>query len=336
MDQRLSNINIWLKKALNGAEFELTPIVGDASFRRYFRIRYGDKRAILMDATEREQQSCQAFVNIARSFSELGLCVPEIIHEDIPQGFILLSDLGDELYLRQLNENNADQLYKVAIEALLTLQQCKQLKYYRPPHFDNQLMQKELNLFEEWFLSKHLQITLNADMQESISKIMTKLINELQQQPYVCVHRDYHSRNLLVVDSHRVGILDFQDAVLGPISYDLVSLFKDCYISWPREKVVQWVNYYFELAMQKNVLPVMEFNTFLQWFDWMGIQRHLKVLGIFSRLNYLYGKPTYMNDIPRILNYVIKILPEYSAWAELNDFFHQVILVKLNNELVLL
>lgn len=326
MDQRLFDIKTWLKTVLDGVAFELSPLVGDASFRRYFRVRYSNKQVVLMDAPGQEQKSCAAFIAIARSFQHLGLCVPQILAVNEEQGFILLTDLGDALYLAQLNHHNVDELYYDAMDALLKLQSCKQLKYYQLPRFDVQKMRAEVNLFEQWFLPKYCALEVDEKIHKKIEKIMHLLISVLQQQPFVCVHRDYHSRNLLVMGEHQVGILDFQDAVLGPISYDLVSLLKDCYISWPRDRVVKWVNYYYELAIKHHLLPAVNFATFLQWFDCMGIQRHLKVLGIFSRLNYLYEKPAYLNDIPRVFAYLTNILPEYPEWSELNDFLHQIVL----------
>jgi N-acetylmuramate 1-kinase len=324
MSQRLSQLKIWLKNVLSNDAFELLPLAGDASFRRYYRVRYGNYSAVLMDAPPPEQTSCAAFIAIARSFQHLGLCVPDILAADDKEGFILLTDFGDKLYLHQLTAENVDALYRDAIHALLRLQSQTSLKYCQLPRFDVAMMQREVNLFTQWFLERHIGLKPDEKMRKAIDESMVKLIENVQQQPYVCVHRDYHSRNLLVLSDHKVGILDFQDAVLGPVSYDLVSLLKDCYISWPRDRVVGWVNYYYELATKQHILPSMDFQTFLHWFDWMGIQRHLKALGIFARLNYLYNKPGYLQDIPRTFTYLKNTLSEYAEWAELSDLFQQL------------
>lgn len=305
------------------SDADLEPASADASFRRYFRVQQGDESYVLMDAPP-EQEDCGPFVRVSGLFLALGLHVPEILASDLGQGFLLLSDLGTRLYLDELNDSNVDRLYGDALGALATLQSCGPDSGLPP--YDRKLLLSEMSLFRDWLLGRHLDLALDGNGQESLQQAFERLADNALEQPQVCVHRDYHSRNLMLSARHNPGILDYQDAVTGPVTYDLVSLLRDCYISWPRQRVEDWALGYYELAAQTGILQPGELNEqqFLKWFDWMGVQRHLKAAGIFARLNYRDGKPGYMDDIPRTLGYVVEVCSRYAELAALGGITETV------------
>ncbi len=261
-----------------------------------------------MDAPP-ENEDCRPFVAVARHLGGLGLNVPVVYAADLGQGFLLLSDLGSEHYLDHLDQGRQDRLYADAMNALLIMQ-ARGKRDGLPP-YSSELLLREMELFREWLLGRHLQLELDADERRMLDEVFELLVANALEQPQVFVHRDYHSRNLLVTPAPNPGILDFQDAVIGAVTYDLVSLLKDCYISWPREQVEGWVSGYYDLALQSGVLREEHEDSFLRWFDLMGVQRHLKASGIFARLNIRDGKPGYLQDIPRTLNYIVELAPEY-------------------------
>ena len=307
-DSRLQQLRDWLQQTLQTDQYELSVASADASFRRYFRIRLNDTSMIAMDAPP-EKENCQPFIHIATLLFSAGINAPEIIEQDLSQGFLLLSDLGDTQYLSVLDAGSSDQLYKDAIDALIQIQSVKSNTL---PDYDRTLLQNEMGLFQEWFIEKHLALTLNQHQQHSLNSIMECLTESALQQPQVFVHRDYHSRNLMQTDINNPGVIDFQDAVAGAVTYDLASLFKDCYISWPRVQIEGWLKYYFNNAKEKNILDsVCQFEDFIQWFDLMSVQRHLKVLGIFSRLNIRDNKPGYLNDLPLTFQYIADSCERY-------------------------
>ncbi len=271
-----------------------------------------------MDAPP-EQEDCRPFIAVAALFRQQGLNVPRVLAQDLAQGLLLLDDLGERLYLSELNEETADRLYGDAIQALLTLQSApaEVVQVARLPTYDRPLLLDEMGLFRDWYLQRHLGLSLNKHDRAILDTLFSFLTDAALSQPQAIVHRDYHSRNLLVCDPNP-GILDFQDAVIGPSSYDLVSLLRDCYIVWPRERVEIWAAQYFEQAQAKGILPTaMTQAQFRRDFDLMGIQRHLKAIGIFARLNYRDHKPGYLDDIPRTLDYIRSV---GAAWPELEDF----------------
>lgn len=315
MPQRLQALNNWLKHDLALPVDALTPASGDASFRRYFRAQCGEQSYIVMDAPP-EKEECRPYIEIARAFHQLGLNVPEIIQADLQQGFLLLTDLGTRLYLAELNSDTVDRLYGDALGALITLQACGPGACELPP-YNRTLLLNEMELFREWLLQRHLGVEPDASQQQVLDEVFALLAESALEQPVVCVHRDYHSRNLMVTGRHNPGILDFQDAVMGPVTYDLVSLLRDCYIRWPRQQVQEWVYGYHDLALQSGILREANERRFMRWFDLMGMQRHLKATGIFARLNHRDGKPGYLGDIPRTLGYVVEVCEQYS---ELESF----------------
>lgn len=317
--QRNTALQQWLHTQLPNHTFHMTPLAGDASFRRYFRLHHGDTTLIAVDAPP-EHENSVAFIGVASTFARLGLHVPQIIAADIDSGFLLLSDLGDGVYFNVLNTNNATRLYESALNALCLIQSCPQQNDWHFPPFDQRLLLHELHNFRDWYLLRHKQLSLTQQEENLLTRTFTQLIESALAQPQVCVHRDYHSRNLLELPDGQIGILDFQDAVWGPITYDLVSLLRDCYIAWPQQQVLNLVRNYYDQIRQNKALPVMSFEQFMTWFDWMGIQRHLKASYIFARKWHRDHNANYLSDIPRTLRYVVDVTQNYPELAEFRAF----------------
>lgn len=324
--RRIEQLVTWIESLPQVGAFTLEPASGDASFRRYFRVSTEQQSFIAMDAPP-GKEDVAPFVKIARAFEKIGLNVPHIHAEDRANGFLLLEDLGSVLYLDRLSPASVERLYGDALGALVTLQACGPTEGLPP--YDRKLLMREMALFRDWLLERELALSLTRSEQAMLDRTFTALADSALQQPQVCVHRDYHSRNLMVTASHNPGILDFQDAVIGPVTYDLASLLRDCYISWPREQVEGWVRGYFELALQSGVLRAEHEAQFLAWFDLMGVQRHLKASGIFARLNRRDGKPGYLGDIPRTLGYITPLAERYPLLAGLGELLQSKVLPAL-------
>lgn len=314
-DNRAKAILDWLTNDLNLNITQFEPASRDASFRRYFRVQYAQRHYIVMDAPPNKEDTAP-FIKVAQLFAQAQVNVPQIIQQNTGQGFLLLEDFGSLCLLDSLNEATAEQLYKDALDSLITLQKNVDTERCDLPCYDARLLQTELLLFSNWFVAQLCELKLNDTQQAIIKSCNEQLVNSALQQTQVCVHRDYHSRNLMHVATDNPGIIDFQDAVIGPVTYDAVSLLRDCYISWPEEKVEQYLKPYHQQLTQACLISC-DFNQFKRDFDLMGIQRHLKAIGIFSRLNIRDGKPVYLGDIPRTLHYVISISQHY---PELQDF----------------
>ncbi len=298
--QRQRQLALWLQSHYPNETFSLTPASADASFRRYFRATFTDRTLIVMDAPP-EHEDCRPFLHVARLFEAAGVHVPHVYAEDLGQGFLLLSDLGDTTYLNDLNPQNAKQLYGAAIDALIKIQ-LGSTDDQLPP-YDKALLLREMRLFPEWYINRHLGITLTAAQNAKLETVFERIVANNLAQPRVYVHRDYHSRNLMVTEPNP-GIIDFQDAVYGPITYDLASLFKDAYISWEEPEIIDWLIGYWEKARSAG-LPVHEdFGEFYRDYELMGAQRHIKVLGIFARLYHRDGKQGYLNDMPQVMTYL--------------------------------
>ncbi len=307
-DIRQQQLGAWLSTTLQHSEFTLTTASADASFRRYFRVHLADKTLIAMDAPP-PQENCEPFVRIAKLFGEAGMHVPQVIAQDLQQGFLLLSDLGDVTYLSQLNQQTASSLYHDANMALIKLQSASQPDVL--PNYDAALLTREMQLFPDWYIAKHLNVTLDDKQQAVLQKTFELLNQNILAQGQVYVHRDYHSRNLMVIEENNPGVLDFQDAVYGAITYDLVSLLKDAYISWEEEQIIDWLVRYWQAA-RKAELPVpTDFSEFYRDFEYMGAQRHIKVLGIFARLYHRDGKAGYLKDMPLVMHYLRKVCERY-------------------------
>ncbi len=329
-DARLQQLTHWIQQDIPNARIEVAS--ADASFRRYFRIiddnshdsTQNNKTLIAMDAPP-AHEDCAPFIDITQRLHKAGVHVPKIIKHDLQQGFILMEDLGNTPYLDKLNDNSADALYGDALNALLKIQQADTQGL---PEYDERLLQEEMQLMPEWFLKTHLGITPTSEQQKIIDRTLTVISTLVLQQPQAFVHRDYHSRNLMITSQDNPGVIDYQDAVLGPVSYDLVSLLRDCYIHWPNEKIAKWVrNYQTQLEAEGLINKVPE-ATFIQWFDIMGLQRHIKVLGIFARLNHRDGKTNYLNDLPLTLHYVMQTGNKYPLIRPLIELFNEWKIVK--------
>ena len=314
----------WLTNDLQLKITVFEPASSDASFRRYFRVVHQYGTHIVMDAPP-EKENLRAFIKVADLFSAAGLNVPDILQKNLGQGFLLLQDFGSHCLLDKLNNIDSTLLYKQAMDSLFTLQTNINITECELPQYDFQLLDRELNIFTEWFIQKHLEIPLSAEIRSILKKTGSILIESALEQPLVCVHRDYHSRNLMHLQENSPGIIDFQDAVIGPVTYDLVSLLRDCYISWPETQVETWMSAYFERLKSAGVI-ICSHTQFRRWFDLMGLQRHLKAIGIFARLNLRDGKSDYLQDIPRTLQYINNISNRYPELSAFSQFIHQHIL----------
>jgi len=306
-DTRFEALHAWLEKQLPAVPFVVKPASADASFRRYFRVWSGDSTYIAMDAPP-GKEDCTPFISVAYRLRLNNIHAPAIHAKSPEQGFLLLDDLGDRLYLSELNSQTVDKLYGDALDALLLMQNS--VPAYDLPVYDRQLLLNEMNLFKHWFLQQHLHLKLDGDAEEILNECFELLIASALEQPSVFVHRDYHSRNLMLCDDNNPGILDFQDAVYGPVTYDLVSLLRDCYVAWPKEQVQRWLKFYYA-RLNENQLINVDYIKFERWFDWMGMQRHLKAIGIFARLNHRDGKSNFLNDIPRTYEYITGVCRHY-------------------------
>jgi len=323
LDTREQQLVQWIENDLGYKHYFIEPASADASFRRYFRLRdkINNDSKILMDAPPHKEDS-HPFVRLALSLDNIGINVPKVYAQNFEQGFFLLSDLGSVDYLSELNEHNVDKLYGEAMQALLALQTKSNITL---PDYDAALLNQEMQLFVEWFLLRHKAIDLSDTHINMLEEVFSILQASALSQPSVCVHRDYHSRNLMVTEKQNPGVLDFQDAVKGPITYDLVSLLRDCYVSWPVDKIDKWLRQFHQMTMDKGLLTGVGFEQFEKWFDLMGIQRHLKAIGIFSRLNYRDDKPGYLKDIPRTLGYVVEVSGKYRELRGFNQFTEELL-----------
>lgn len=326
-DQRLLELTAWLHRQL-GASVSLRPASADASFRRYFRVFGADQTWIAMDAPP-AREDCRPFIAVARAMHRAGLHVPRVLAQNLSDGFLLLDDLGDRQYLRELQASNVEQLYGDALQALLHLQAATPMHRELPP-YDAHLLKNELSLFTDWYLGRHLALRLSGPEADTVEQAMALLIRAALEQPLVWVHRDYHSRNLMLVSDNNPGILDFQDAVLGPITYDLVSLLRDCYIQWPDARVRRWaLAYRLRLQDARLLGDAVAEDTFLRWFDLMGAQRHLKAIGIFARLWHRDGKPGFLSDIPRTFAYLLAETRDYPELARFHELLRNRVAPRL-------
>ncbi|HSH73157.1 MAG TPA: phosphotransferase [Methylophilaceae bacterium] len=308
---RQQQLHDWLMQVLPEKSFSLTTASADASFRRYFRVHTGAKTLIAMDAPPPEED-CTPFVHVAKVFGDAGLNVPQVLAENIEQGFLLLTDLGDATFLSALNATTANDLYRDARQALIKMQLAS-----RPgvlPPYDEALLTREMQLFPDWYVAKHSKIELSASQQAVMQKTFALLNQNILAQAQVYVHRDYHSRNLMVCQGEygaNPGVLDFQDAVYGPITYDLVSLLKDAYIHWEEDQVLDWVVRFWQVARDAGLPVPGDIADFYRDFEWMGAQRHIKILGIFARLYHRDGKDGYLKDMPLVMDYLRRVCARY-------------------------
>ncbi len=315
----------WLENDLLLSITHCEPASSDASFRRYFRVQTLNQQFIVMDAPP-DKENIEPFIRIAKLLRQSRINVPDIFQQNLSDGFLLLEDFGSQCFLDQLNASTAAELYQSAFDSLFKLQTQTPIQQAGLPRYDEALLHRELAIFDEWFLAQLLDIQIPAAVWETVCAM---LVTSALEQPSTCVHRDYHSRNLMILDSDSPGIIDFQDAVIGPITYDLVSLLRDCYIAWPEQHVEQWRTQYFERLQQADLINCSP-AQFKRWFDLMGLQRHLKAIGIFSRLHLRDGKSSYLGDIPRTLNYVTTVCATYPELAQFDEFLREQVLAALS------
>lgn len=322
-DPRLSHLTRWIA-GLPGPPVErIVPASADASFRRYFRVHRGEETQVAMDAPP-EREALDDWLRVARILTATGVHVPPVIAVDSEQGFVLMEDLGRQHYLEAVEKGaDPEPLYADAIDALVRMQSAAPDEASALPPYDRELLHRELSLFSEWFASRHLGLALDDDTRRTVADAFEWLCDAALAQPTVLVHRDYHSRNLLVRPDGNPGIVDFQDAVRGPVSYDLVSLLKDCYVVWPRKRLSAWLDRYRERAAAAGIDVGGSRDEFLRWFDRMGLQRHLKVLGIFSRLWHRDGKAGYLADLPRVLDYTLEATAATPELAPFDAFLRR-------------
>lgn len=323
-DQRLEQLQQWLQARSSTMGFDLStlaPASADASFRRYFRINTPDGTRIIMDAPP-SHEDVRPYIMVAELFAQTGITVPKVHVADIEQGVLVLDDFGHQTYLQLLTADNARALYGDARQALVKLQLGTRANAL--PAYDRSRLQAELDLFVPWYVEKHLGQTLTTEQRNQLAAIEKQLLDRATAQPQAYVHRDYHSRNLMKLEVGNPGVLDFQDAVIGPITYDLVSLFRDAYIQWDEEQELDHVIRWWELA-RKNKLPVNpDFGEFYADYECMGLQRHLKVLGIFARLYHRDGKSGYLKDLPTVLSYARRVAKRYESFGALAKLFDQL------------
>lgn len=316
MQSREHALNYWLKEELAPENFTLTPLSGDASFRRYFRLSVGQKKFVIMDAPP-EKEPLDNFLYVQSILKQAQILVPECFAKETTQGFLMLSDFGDQLLLSSLTPENTQASYQQSIDTIIQLQEIPLKAMPTLPDFNEAHIRQELSLFKDWFLQKLLGLTLTSQELDMLERTNTFLVQALTQQPQVFIHRDYHSRNIMRLENNELGVIDFQDAMRGPWTYDLVSLLKDCYIRWPQATLNQLIDYY---LTRSPLARAHEATEFMQSFELCGLQRHLKVLGIFSRLALRDGKTQYLNDLPLTLDYVITCLEKQPELQPLYQF----------------
>ncbi|MET0345443.1 MAG: phosphotransferase [Casimicrobiaceae bacterium] len=314
-DARLAALHDWLATTLRTRDYTLAPASADASFRRYFRVTLaapaaiaGDARTLVAMDAPPPQENCAPFVHVAALLAAAGIHAPTVHAQDLDRGFLLLTDLGTTTYLQALDEDNANALFADAMDTLVRWQSATR-EGVLPP-YNAALLRRELMLFPEWYLARHRGVTLTDQEQASLLTVFERIIAANLAQPAVFVHRDFMPRNLMV-STPNPGVLDFQDAVVGPITYDVASLFKDAFLSWPEERVLDWTIRYWERARRARLPVPSDFALFWRDVEWMGLQRHLKVLGIFARICHRDGKPAYVEDTPRFLAYVRPVAGRY-------------------------
>lgn len=321
-DPREVPLRNWLAKVLDGADYSIAPAAADASFRRYFRISglADGVTRIVMDAPP-PQEDCRPYVRIAGMLREAGLNAPRIFAMDLDQGFLLIEDLGHQTYLQALTEDNADGLFIPALDALVRWQLAS--KPGELPPYDESVLDREIQLFPDWYIARHRNMQLSDDQRNQLQRTFKHIIRRNLAQPSVYVHRDFMPRNLMV-SNPSPGVLDFQDALYGPISYDVACLFKDAFVSWEEERVLDWTIRYWEKARKAGLPVPADFAQFFEDVEWMGLQRHLKVAGIFARICHRDGKPQYLQDAPRFIHYIRTVAGRYGALSPLLELIDEI------------
>jgi N-acetylmuramate 1-kinase len=332
-DPRLALLRHWLAIELGWRDATLAPASADASFRRYFRVTRLEGTCIAMDAPP-DKENVGPYLAVAGMLARIGVNAPRVVARNAEQGFLLLTDLGSVTYLDALADcGRAGPLYSDAIGALVRIQAGGAAHAAGLPPYDERLLRFEMSLFTDWLLGRHLGLSLDEDETRSLASAFDLLVANALGQPQVFVHRDYHSRNLMVCERDNPGILDFQDAVKGPLTYDLVSLLRDCYIAWPQDRVVEWAREFRQEAVSAGLDAGADEQQFLRWFDLMGVQRHLKASGIFARLWHRDGKSGYLPDVPRTLGYVDQACARHPDLAALGELVRGRVLPAVRSSL---
>jgi aminoglycoside/choline kinase family phosphotransferase len=319
----------WLRVVLESKSIVLTPLSGDAGFRHYYRFQHNNHSLIAVDAPPKYSNN-PAFIFMQSLLKQQKVNTPDIIAVDLPLGFFCLSDFGDQLFSDVINEKNMRACYQQAIQELIKVTTCKISPNFEIESYDKAFVYRELTIFTEWLLNKHLNIVLTLDEEKQLAQNFAVLSDNFLSQPQVLVHRDFHSRNIMVlsdiksVDS-QLGIIDFQDAVIGPITYDIVSLLRDCYLKWPQKDIDELFAYFYQAMAENDTFKNISTAQWQRWFDLTGMQRHLKASGIFARLHYRDDKSAYLHDIPLTLTYISDISAKYDEL----DFLHQLIVHKV-------
>ncbi len=319
----------WLASQFSAEEISIEPMSGDAGFRRYFRFQFQGRSYIAVDAPVKYSNN-QAFVDVQKIMQALDISVPEIIALDLDQGFLCLSDFGDKLLSSKLSPENMQQYYTLAIGELNKTLTCKPAQLANLPDYDEKFIRIELNIFKEWLLEKHLNINLNINEQDELNACFDYLITAITAQPKVFMHRDFHSRNIMLLPDEKLGIIDFQDAVYGPVTYDLVSLLRDCYVRWPNELITPLVERYRQQV--QTLLPNENITAekWQYWFDLTGLQRHIKASGIFARLHHRDDKSGYLTDIPLTLSYIKDVSGQYDKLSFLHELVSKRVIPALH------
>ncbi|TRW48148.1 phosphotransferase [Aliidiomarina halalkaliphila] len=321
MMERTQTLHHWVAQVLGHENMEVAPLAGDASFRRYFRVHdaQAKKTWILVDAPPPE--SLEPFISLAQAYREAGVHVPAVIGAQYDSGMMLLEDFGDQLFHSALTAESAPLLYARALAELPAIMHVTEHRKGAIPPYDRALLERENGLFRDWLLGTHLQLTLTPAEEKLWERVSARMVHQALAQPSVGVHRDYHSRNLMLTPSQTIGVIDFQDAVTGPITYDAVSLLRDCYVRWPSDFVQRLSQQCRELLQDRGLLDTsVSAEQWQEWFDWMGLQRHTKASGIFARLYHRDGKQSYLGDIPNTVQYLVDVAAEHSDLADYHDW----------------
>lgn len=325
--ERQQSLITWLTSLQIYQNNSLELISGDASFRRYYRFTNTDGETCIAVDAPVDTEKNQEFVAIAKGFAKVGIKAPIVYAVDYQHGFMVLSDGGDVLLSERLSITSAPQQYKQSLDTLILIQSVLDYNDYVLPNYDQGLLDNEFSLFTEWLLDVHLAMDLTSQQQTMLAEIHLLLSQNFVDQPQVCVHRDYHSRNIMLTAADKPFIIDFQDAVLGPCTYDAVSLLRDCYVRWPDELVSNCLQDWHQAHY-----PQYPWLTFKRWFDLTGIQRHIKAAGIFARLNHRDGKSSYLSDIPNTLQYIVDVAAEYPETCVLSVFVKNEVLSKFKSD----